>query len=146
MAVAKHIADKSAYEQQRHSDAVDGILKALAAEGALHMTEVVALELLYSARSPADYVDRWEGLAAMPWLHLDEAVSGMAIDLQHRLAARGQHRRPIPDLLVAATAIVHGATVLHYDRDFDLISEVSDLSARWVIPPGTGHGRRPEGR
>jgi hypothetical protein len=25
--------------------------------------------------------------------------------------------------------------VLHYDRDFDLISEVSDLSARWIIPP-----------
>lgn len=64
----------------------------------------------------------------------------MALDLQRRLAERGQHRRPIPDLFVAATAIVHGATVLHDDHDFDLISDVSDLSARWVIPPGTGHG------
>jgi len=140
VAVAKHVADKSAFEQQRHSEIADGILKALATEGALHMTEIVALELLYSARSVADYESRWEGLASLPWLHLDEAVAGEALGLQHRLATRGQHRRPIPDLLVAATAIVHDATVLHYDRDFDLIAEVSDLSARWIIPPGTGHG------
>lgn len=63
-----------------------------------------------------------------------------AISLQRRLAERGQHRQPIPDLLVAATAIVNDATVLHYDRDFDLLSSISDLSARWIIPPGTGHG------
>lgn len=143
MAVARHLADKSAFEQQRHSDAADGILKALAVEGALHMTDVVALELLYSARSPADYEARWDGLASLPWLRLDDAVAGEALDLQRRLAARGQHRRPIPDLLVAATAIVHDATVLHYDRDFDLIGEVSDLVARWIIPPGTGHGGQP---
>jgi predicted nucleic acid-binding protein len=140
VAVAKHLADKSAFEQQRYSDAADGILKALAVEGALHMTEIVALELLYSARSRVDYEARWDGLGSLPWLHLDEAAAGQALDLQRRLAERGQHRRPIPDLLIAATAIVHEATVLHYDRDFDLISEVSDLSARWIIPPGTGHG------
>lgn len=143
MAVAKHLADKSAFEQQRHSDAADGVLKALAVEGVLHMTEIVALELLYSAHSPGDYESRWEGLTSLPWLHLGESVAQEAFDLQRRLAERGQHRRPIPDLLVAATAIVHEATVLHYDRDFDLISEVSDVSARWIIPPGTGHDGSP---
>lgn len=140
MAVAKHLADKSAFEQQRHSDAADDILKALAVEGVLYMTEIVALELLYSARSPADYESRRDGLKSLPWLGLDGSVARAALDLQRRLAERGQHRRPIPDLLVAATALVHDATVLHYDRDFDLISEVCDLSARWIIPPGTGHG------
>lgn len=140
MVIARHLADKSAFEQQRHSDIADGLLAALAADGALYMTEIVALELLYSARGPADYEARWEGLATLPWLHMDEAVAAEALDLQRRLAEIGQHRRPIPDLLVAATAIVHGATVLHYDRDFDHIAEVSDLSARWIIPAGTGHG------
>jgi predicted nucleic acid-binding protein len=52
----------------------------------------------------------------------------------------GQHRRPIPDLLVAATALEHDATVLHYDHDFDVIAEATGLSARWIIPAGTGHG------
>ncbi|HEV7721442.1 MAG TPA: PIN domain-containing protein [Iamia sp.] len=143
MAVARHIADKSAFEQQRHSDAADGLLRALAADGALHMTEIVALELLYSARSPADYTVRWDGLASLPWLPMSSEVATTALDLQRRLATEGQHRRPIPDLLVAATALVHDATVLHYDRDFDLIAEVSDLSARWIIPAGTGHGASP---
>lgn len=141
MAVAKHLADKSAFEQQRHSDAADGFLRALAFEGALYMTEIVAMELLYSTRNRADYERRRRELDAFPWIHLDAAVAETALALQGRLAARGQHRLPIPDLLIAGAALVNDATVLHYDHDFDRIAEVSDLSARWIIPPGTGHGR-----
>jgi hypothetical protein len=37
----------------------------------------------------------------------------------------------------------YDATVLHYDRDFEIIAEVADLSARWIIPPGTRHGGSP---
>lgn len=140
MAVGRHLADKSAFEQQRHSEIADGVLKALAVEGYLYMTEIVAMELLYCCRGPRDYVSRWDDLHQLPWLHLDDDVAGEAMRIQRRLAAGGRHRRPISDLLVAATAIVHDATVLHYDRDFDLLSSISDLSARWIIPPGTGHG------
>ncbi len=140
MALSKHLADKSAFEQQRHSEAAAGLLRALTADGALYMTEIVALELLYSARNPDDYETRWDDLGALPWLRLTEAVAVRALDIQHQLAGLGQHRRPIPDLLIAATALEHDATVLHYDHDFDLIAEATGLSARWIIPPGTGHG------
>jgi predicted nucleic acid-binding protein len=140
MALAEYVADKSAFEQQRRSDAADGLLRGLTADGALYMTEIVALELLYSARNAADYETRWADLGTLPWLRLTEAVVARALDIQRQLAARGQHRRPIPDLLVAATALEHGASVLHYDHDFDLIADATGLSARWIIPPGTGHG------
>lgn len=140
MAIGRYLADKSAFEQQRHSEAADGLLKALAADGALLVTEIVALELLYSARNRADHDTRWDGLMTLRWLHLTAAVSARALTIQRQLARRGQHRRPIPDLLVAATSLEHEATVLHYDRDFDLIAEATDLSARWIIPSGTGHG------
>ena len=139
MALGRYLADKSAFEQQRHSEAAAGLLSALAADCALFMTEIVALELLYSARSSDDYDARREDLLSLPWLHLTQAVAARALAIQHELARRGQHRRPIPDLLVAATALEHDAVVLHYDRDFDLIAEVTGLSARWVIPSGTGH-------
>jgi predicted nucleic acid-binding protein len=139
MALGRYVADKSAFEQQRHSEAAAGLLSALAADGALFMTEIVALELLYSARSSDDYDTRREDLVSLPWLHLTQAVATRALTIQHELAGRGQHRRPIPDLLVAATALEHDAVVLHYDRDFDLIAEVTGLSARWIIPAGTGH-------
>ena len=42
------------------------------------------------------------------------------------LAARGQHRGPsIPDLLLAATAESAGLTILHLDKDFDLIAQLT---------------------
>lgn len=59
-----------------------------------------------------------------------------------QLAARGQHRAPrIADLFVAAVADRHHATVLHYDKDFELIAEATGLPHEWVISRGTGHGR-----
>lgn len=45
MAVAKYVADKSAFEQKRHNQAADGLLRALAGEGVLYMTEIVAVHL-----------------------------------------------------------------------------------------------------
>ena len=104
------------------------------------MTEIVALELLYSARNPRDYEIRRDDLGDVPWLHLTDAVSTRALDMQRSIGRVGRHRRPTPDLLVAAVALEHDATVLHYDRDFDLIVETTGLSARWIIPAGTGHG------
>jgi len=42
------------------------------------------------------------------------------------LAARGHHRAvKIPDLMIAATAELAGYTVLHVDKDFDLIARLT---------------------
>ncbi|MFV0260270.1 MAG: PIN domain-containing protein [Acidimicrobiales bacterium] len=141
MAIGRFLADKSAFEQQRHSEAVSGFVSALAGDGVLYMTEIVAHELLYSARRAEDYRVRFDDLQALPWMHTTEAVLARALAIQRRPAGLGQHRRPIPNLLVAATALEHDATVLQYDRDFDLIAESTGLSARWIIPAGTGHGQ-----
>ena len=46
--------------------------------------------------------------------------------VQKLLAEKGQHRAPsIPDLLIAATAELAGLTVLHLDKDFDLIAKLT---------------------
>ena len=135
----RYLVDKSAFEQQRHSTVADETLRSLARDNALATCEIVALELLSWARSRADYEQRWAGLQTLVWLHVDRAVMQTALDLQRRLAARGPHRRPIPDLVIAAAAAEYGATVLHYDHDFDLIAAVTGQAARWIIPRGTGH-------
>ena len=42
------------------------------------------------------------------------------------LADRGQHRAPsIPDLIIAATAEFAGLTVLHLDKDFEIIASIT---------------------
>jgi hypothetical protein len=41
---------------------------------------------------------------------------------QHELARRGQHRLPIPDLVISAAAQSAGLVVLHYDADFERLA------------------------
>jgi predicted nucleic acid-binding protein len=62
----------------------------------------------------------------MPVEHLTPAMEDRAVDVQLDLAERGHHRvASIPDLLVAATAELARLTVLHVDKDFDLIAGVT---------------------
>jgi predicted nucleic acid-binding protein len=47
------------------------------------------------------------------------------------LADRGQHRAPsVPDLIIAAMAESAGLVVLHDDKDFELIAEITDQPIR----------------
>ena len=58
--------------------------------------------------------------------YLTPAVEDRAVELQGLLADRGQHRAPsIPDLLIAATAEVTGMTVVHVDKDFELVASLT---------------------
>jgi len=62
----------------------------------------------------------------MPVEYLTPAVEDRAMAVQASLAERGQHRAAsIPDLLVAAAAEMAHLTVLHVDKDFDLIADVT---------------------
>jgi hypothetical protein len=62
----------------------------------------------------------------MPVEYMTPVIEDRAVDLLALLAERGQHRAPsLPDLLVAATAERTGLTVLHVDKDFDLIAEIT---------------------
>lgn len=96
--------------------------------GLVRITTLTRLELGYSARTAADWRTELDvaPLAAMPIQYLTPAIEDRAVEVQVLLADRGQHRAPsIPDLMVAATAELAGLIVLHVDKDFDLISEVT---------------------
>ena len=79
-----YLVDQSAFEQQRRSVAADETLRALATENKLATCEIVALELLYSARGVADYEQRWVDLQALPWLHVTQAVMTAYLGAQAR--------------------------------------------------------------
>ncbi|SJN43362.1 POSSIBLE CONSERVED MEMBRANE PROTEIN [Luteococcus japonicus LSP_Lj1] len=60
-----------------------------------------------------------------------------ALEVQRMLADRGQHRAPsVPDLLIAATAELLGLQVLHLDKNFDLIAEVTGQPMRRLDQAG----------
>jgi predicted nucleic acid-binding protein len=101
------------------------------------------LEAGYSARNAREHDQLLAELRALPQYHLDEAVEQRALEAQAQLARMGHHRLPPVDLLIAALADRHGLGILHYDHDYDLIAEKTDLSFHsvWLADRGTLDGR-----
>lgn len=99
---------------------------------------MVALEVLYSARNLTHRDEALATLTSYRWLSVTNDVMRRAIEVQGLLTARGQHRVALADLVIAATAELNGAVVLHYDKDYDVIAAVTGQPVRWVIPRGTG--------
>ena len=65
----------------------------------------------------------------MPVEYLTPKVEDRALTVQISLAEQGVHRAAsIPDLLIAATAELAQLTVLHVDKDFGLIAQVTGQS------------------
>ncbi len=96
--------------------------------GLVRISTVTRLELGYSARSSSDHRAIFDTppVASMPVEYLTPRIEDRAIEIQAALAARSQHRAPsVPDLLVAATAELAELAVLHLDKDFELIAEVT---------------------
>jgi predicted nucleic acid-binding protein len=96
--------------------------------GLVRITTVTLLEVGFSARSATDLrtAARRPPLSLLSVEHLTPAIEQRALEVQLLLADRGRHRAPaIPDLLVAAVAERAGHTVLHLDKDFELIAEVT---------------------
>lgn len=96
--------------------------------GLVRTCMVTRLELGYSARSAGDHrsLVGASPVAAMPVEYLTPKIEDRALELQTVLAERGQHRAPsVPDLLIAATAELSGMTILHVDKDFELIAAIT---------------------
>ena len=106
------LADKSALEWARRDKRARAAFLSLRTAHVIAACHMAALEICYSARNQADL----EALLA--------AHSGNG------------HRRPIPDLIIAATAELHGAEVLHVDSDYDIIARVTDQPMRRLFDPG----------
>jgi hypothetical protein len=62
----------------------------------------------------------------MPVGYQTPAIEERAVEVLTLLADRSQHRAPsIPDLIIAATAELAGLTILHLDKDFEVIAAIT---------------------
>lgn len=128
MAVGQRwLIDKSAYVRLPLSPDVDLWFDRIE-RGLVGVATVTLLELGYSARSGED----WRAGIRQPPVSrlLVEAMTPLmeerAVEVQGLLAGRGHHRAAkIPDLLIAAIAERAGLTVVHLDKDFELIAEIT---------------------
>ena len=97
------------------------------------------LEAGSSGRSHIDHERLMTELGALPRAAIDAESERIALDAQAKLARTGHHRLPPVDLMVAAIAARRGLAVLHYDADYDLIAERTDLAFEsvWLAPRGS---------
>jgi len=99
--------------------------------GLVFMTALSRLEIGYSARS-ASHLTEWfsrNPLKSIGVTYSNPAIEDRAFEILELLARRGHHRAPSPaDLVLAATAAHHNLTILHVDKDFELIQAVTGQS------------------
>ena len=96
--------------------------------GLVRIATATRLELGVAARSAEELRRRFDEppLSMMPVEYLTPAAEDRAAEVQLALARAGHHRAPsIPDLLLAASAELAGLTVLHVDKDFELIADIT---------------------
>ncbi|MFF2042021.1 PIN domain nuclease [Kitasatospora sp. NPDC058170] len=132
----RFLIDKSAFARYP-KPAVRAVVDRLFNEGLLALCGAVELEIMHSARSKSDADRIREGLGGFDWLSTPDEVWDRAVEVQALLTAVGNWRAlSVADLVIAATAERHGATVLHYDGDYDMIAAVTGQPTRWVVPAG----------
>jgi predicted nucleic acid-binding protein len=108
------------------------------AAGRVLVCELVVLELVRLAPNEPRAREVAGRLSAFASVAMPEALWGRAREVQLLLATEGDHRRvPPADLVIAAAADAAGVPLVHYDRDYVRIAEVSGLEQRWLVPEGT---------
>ncbi len=138
MAAPVYLADTSVYVLRTRHDSVRRRFEQLLMAGRLAACQMTALEFLNNAPDRLGYETLDGALRAQRWLDVTTAAMDRALEVHRALAEASQHRHfRLPDLIIAATAELHGATVLHYDADYDRIAHITGQPTEWVAPRGT---------
>ncbi|MFF1274052.1 PIN domain nuclease [Streptomyces marokkonensis] len=133
----RHLIDKSALARYP-KPTVRGVIDSLHNAGLLAVCGAVELEVLHSARSKADAERIRDEMRGFDWLPTPDEAWDRALEVRTLLFQEGNWKAlSVSDLIIAATAERHGAVVLHYDGDFDMIASVTGQPTAWVVPAGT---------
>jgi predicted nucleic acid-binding protein len=135
---APFVADTSAWwRAPALPNNLGSLLQDAVRDDRLWITPIVRMEILYSARTSAEFAALELELDALRSLRNDRAVTDTALGALRELAENsdGYHRVPPTDALIAAAAAHHGGlAVLHHDAHFDRLTEV--LTFESVRLPG----------
>ena len=136
------LADTSAWSLAQRADApaVKRTLDELIRDDAVGICDMVRFEIAYSTRNADEMAAVLGDLRALRDCPLGKAEWSRALHVYRRLAEQGgAHHRSVgyQDLLIAAAAEAAGATVLHYDEDFDRIAAITGQPTRWIAERGS---------
>lgn len=134
------LADTSAWSVKHRDRALEAAFDEGIRVGSIATCAAVTIELLRSARDAAEFATTRAGLSQLPNCPIEGREWERATDVMESLAQRGPlHHRQVPfaDLLIAAAAESAGLPLVHYDRHFELIAEVTGQPVRVIAPLGS---------
>ena len=112
-------------------------LLALVEDGNLWTCQIVDLEVIYASRA-RDVQRVIAERQSLPEAEITPATMSRAVIVAGLMAEAGHHRGAKPvALIIAAAAELSGLTVLHYDSDYDRVSEITRQRTEWVAPAGS---------
>jgi predicted nucleic acid-binding protein len=141
--MAAYLADTSAWAHGRRPSAPQALRESFGRRlvtGQIATCGPVMWELLHSASNGKEYKALREDLAALDQARFDNSDWERALDICQSLAEKGGslHRAPsMSDAMIAVAAARADLVVLHYDKDFDLIAEVTGQPCEWVAARGS---------
>jgi predicted nucleic acid-binding protein len=134
MAVGSWIIDASALHKLGSSPDLE-VWEGRIERGLVHIASVTLLEVGYSARSHDHYRQVFDSGLIQNLIECSGSRESEAAarKIQEQLVASSAHRGvSVPDLLIAAIGLTAGHTVLHHDKDFDIISQVTGQHCEWL--------------
>jgi predicted nucleic acid-binding protein len=132
------LADSSAWTTRHRDTRVRSDFDALVRAGRISTCDPVEFELLWTARSADEFASMRADFARGSRIRTLPEDWDRAAGVWNQLVRRGGHRQiPRFDLLVAAVAERAGWPVLHYDRHFEVIAEVTGQPLRAIAPLGS---------
>jgi predicted nucleic acid-binding protein len=129
------LADTSVLTRLANS-AVRESVAPLVEQGRVGRCALSDLEVGFSARNANEWDALQRALSVLPLVDVVSSDLDQARETQRALAATGLKGRKVPDLIIAAVALRKELTVLHYDRDFELIAQVTGQPTRWAVDRG----------
>ena len=106
-------------------------VEALLEDHQVAINSVIRLELLTGAKDLRQYVEMEDSFGGLHFLEMTQAVWSRAEHLRFELR-KGGHLVPLPDVLIACSALVYNCALLHADRHFDRIAQAAPLKTHRV--------------
>jgi len=138
MAGTVYLADTSFLVHQDRDPALQNRYEGLLLQGRVALCQMAAMEWITGAADAQAAATLATVIKGHRWFDVTASAMDRAVEVYLQLAAKGQHRKfSLPDLIIAATAEQNGATVLHYDSDYDRIAAITGQPVEWVAPRGS---------
>jgi predicted nucleic acid-binding protein len=134
-----YVVDTSVWARLNRCPEIKTALDRYFSQGVICVALPTLLEIGFTARTPQAWDEQMETFQTFVRLSPGITTGDIALNMQSALWHQGKIRAAGAfDTLIAAIAVENNATLVHYDRDYEHLSQAyPSLNQEWIVPAGT---------